>query len=189
MMLKVARHRSRGRGLIARLFRRGLRQEGSATIEFVIVFPVFIVMFLNVFEIGLYMTEDVMLNHGVNVAVRALRLSAGDSTITHVDVRKKICDNALVLEDCNNRLKIELVQIDPDTWTMPDPNADCIDTNSDVTPVVNFSTGNDGSIMFLRACLLADPFFPGTGLAAAMPKDDAGYYQLIATSAFANEPS
>lgn len=178
-----------GAALMTGLRRLLRREDGTATIEFVIVFPVFITMFLSVFEIGLLMTQDVMLNRGLNVAVRALRLSSGDSTITHDDVKEMICDNSLILKDCTDRLQLEMVQIDTSTWAMPDSTADCIDTESDIEPVVTFSTGAEGSIMFIRACLLVDPFFPGSALASQLTTDGAGYYQMTATSAFANEPS
>jgi len=42
--------------------------------------------------------------------------------------------------------------------------------------------------MLMRLCAVVDPAFPGIGVGRSMPKDASGGYQIIATTAFVNEP-
>ncbi|MEM6972736.1 MAG: hypothetical protein AAF577_08015 [Pseudomonadota bacterium] len=42
--------------------------------------------------------------------------------------------------------------------------------------------------MFVRACLLIDPFFPGSAIAADLARDSTGALAITATTAFMNEP-
>lgn len=168
------------------LFRR--RQDGSVTVEFAIVFPVFITIFLSVFEGGLLMSKLVMLDRGLDVTVRAIRLAPGDTAITADAVKEMICENALILQDCAASIQIEMVVIPADTWTMPSANADCIDRTSEITPAVTFANGDENDIMFIRACVVVDPMFPTSGLGLALTKDESGGVRILASSAFAIEP-
>ena len=52
----------------------------------------------------------------------------------------------------------------------------------------SFSQGNRSDILFVRACVIVDPLFPGLGLGLQLPKDASGGFQMIAFSAFVNEP-
>lgn len=162
---------------------------GTSTVEFVLAFPAFMTVFLSVFESGLLMTRQVMLERGLDVTVRAIRTAAPGANITQDTVRQMICDNAGILPDCEDNLLVELVPISTATWTMPDAEAECVDRAEDIEPVVTFDTGGQNQIMFIRACFVVDPFFPTTGLGLALPKDVSGGYHMVATGAFANEPS
>jgi hypothetical protein len=165
------------------------RQDGSATVEFVIVFPIFMVIFMSVFEGGLLMTRLVMLDRGLDITVRAIRLAPSSTNITHESVKDMICANALILQDCEDQIQVEMVVISADTWTMPDASADCIDRTSVIDPVITFSGGEENDIMFIRACVVVDPMFSSSGLGLALSKDDSGGVRILATSAFAIEPS
>jgi len=164
------------------------RQDGTATVEFAIVFPEFIIIFLSVFEGGLLMSKIVMLDRGLDVTVRAIRLAPGDANITVDAVKEMICENALILQDCAATIQIEMTVIPADTWTLPDEKADCIDRTSKIAPVVSFSNGKENDIMFIRACVVVDPMFPTSGLGLALTKDASGGVRILASSAFAIEP-
>ena len=164
-------------------------EDGSATVEFSIVFPVFMVIFLSLFESGLLMSKLVMLDRGVDITVRAIRLAPGSAAITHAAVKTMICENALILQDCEDQIQVEMVVISADSWTMPDASADCIDRTSEIEPVLSFSSGAENDIMFIRACVVVDPMFPTSGLGLALSKDASGGIRILATSAFAIEPS
>lgn len=165
------------------------REDGSVTVEFAIVFPVFMTIFLSVFEGGLLMTKLVMLDRGLDITVRAIRLAPGDSDITHDSVKTMICDNALILQDCEDVIQIEMVVISADSWTMPDTAADCIDRESELEPVISFDNGDENDIMFIRACVVIEPMFATSGLGLALAKDASGGVRILASSAFAIEPS
>lgn len=49
------------------------RQDGSATIEFVILFPGLMMLFLMGFEAGYYMVRNVSLERAVDMTVRDVR--------------------------------------------------------------------------------------------------------------------
>ena len=51
-----------------------------------------------------------------------------------------------------------------------------------------FHPGQRNKLMMVRACAVFDPWFPGVGLGAQLPKDASGGYRLMATSGFVNEP-
>jgi len=163
------------------------RQDGTATIEFVILFPVFMALFVSVFESGLMMTKLVMLDRGLDITVRAIRLAPGSTAITHDAVRKMICDNIGIVSNCEQGLKVEMSQIDPSNWVAPTRQADCLDRSSAIAPVVSFQSGGDGALMFIRACLVVDPMFRNMGLGLILTKDPSGGVRLVASSAFANE--
>ena len=85
------------------------REEGSATIEMVILFPVFMVLFVSSFELGTVMLRQTMLDRSVDMTVRELRLNLvefePDPTLTptqqlnvfHDLLRKRICDRTLIV--------------------------------------------------------------------------------------------
>jgi len=50
------------------------KEDGNATIEFAILFPAFIMIFLSAFESGLLMTRQVLLDRAVDLTVRDIRL-------------------------------------------------------------------------------------------------------------------
>jgi len=167
-------------------FRR--KEDGSATVEFVIILPFFMVMFVSVFESGLIMTKQMMLERALDITVRAIRLSPQNANITHDTVRQMICDNALIFNDCVNSLQVELAPVSSMTWVMPPREADCIDRDSELDPVLSFNPGLQSDVMFVRACMVVDPMYPNMGLGFILTKDPSGGVRLISSSAFAIEP-
>ena len=67
-------------------FRRN--EDGSSSIEFVIVFPVIMWFVLTIFEMGLIATRMVMLEHGLDMAAREIRL--GSPAVATHDVFRRI---------------------------------------------------------------------------------------------------
>ena len=135
------------------------------------------------------MTKLVMLDRGLDITVRAIRLAPGSSLITHDAVKTMVCNHSLILQDCEDQIQIEMVVIPAATWAMPDASGDCIDRDSEIEPVVTFTTGDENDIMFIRVCVVVDPMFPTSGLGLALTKDTSGGVRILATSAFAIEPS
>jgi len=179
---------------LARIRRRASRmgrdESGYSTVEFVIIFPLFLAMFLASFESGYMMLRNVMLERSVDLAVRDLRL--GDPTPPTVDqFRQEICDNAYYIGDCNNRVMVELRPINPTTWgPLPGP-ATCTNI-ADPTSIQppTYLTGGNNELMIVRVCALVEPIFPTTGLGLALRRvPDRPEYALIVTTAYVNEPS
>jgi len=159
---------------------------GNATVEFVIVAPAVLYVIFTIAEAGVIMTRSAMLDRGMSVAVRDLRLGLTPG-VTHDAIKGKICDAAFLLGDCRDVLLLELVPI-PNIAAFPGNAVSCVDRTSELEPVTTFNPGARSEIMLVRACLVVDPLFPGVGLGAMLPRDASGGYAILSQSAFMNEP-
>ena len=175
------------RNMAQRFKGRLTREDGNATIEFVFLFPALITLFLMVVEAGVIMTRGVMLDRGVDISMRLLRLGAL-VPMDHDTLKTEICNNAMIIPDCLNSVLIELRPIDKTTWTPLSGATTCIDRTEEIDPVLEFTAGVANEMMLVRVCAVYDPFFPTTGLAAQMQLDASGAYHLVAMSAYVNEP-
>ena len=160
-------------------------EEGTATIEFVMFFPVFLTVFMSAFESGLLMTRQVMLERAIDVSVRELRLGWKP---THDELKARICDVASVFPDCLDVVMLELRPVDTTTWSPLNTNITCVERDAAIQPVTTFVQGAQNEMMLVRACAVFDPVFPLTGLGLNLAVDASGGYQLAASSAFVNEP-
>lgn len=163
------------------------REDGSATIEFTLFFPLMMFLFLSSIEVGVYLMRAVLLERAVDINVRTLRLGSL-SPATSDELRRRICNDALVLRDCTSSLTIELVPISTTAWSFPAQHYTCVNRDSDIDPVVDFQFGTKNELMLVRACMVTDPFFGTTPLVLDMPLDATGGYALAAASTFVNEP-
>lgn len=169
-----------------RRFRKS--EDGTATIEFVLVFPAFMILFVSAFESGLMMTRHVMLERGLDMAVREVRINTG-APFTHTQIKTMICNSAGIIPDCMDQLKLEMRPIDPRSWSNIPRQADCVNVAEPYEPPRNFILGGDNQIMILRACALFSPIFPATGLGFQMPRKSGDFYAMVSTSAFVMEPA
>lgn len=165
------------------------RPDGSATIEFVILFPLFMGIFLASFELGILQLRHTMLERGLDQAVRTVRLSSG-AIPDHDTIRMQICDGTVLVPDCVSNLKLEMIRLDPWSSFAALPPADCIDRAVPFAPVRSWVDEGPNDIVLLRACILFDPFFPTTGIGYRLTQDfDAGgAYALTAKNVFVVEP-
>ena len=173
---------------LLKFWRRSKAEDGNATVEFVFVVPVFLLLFVSIFELGMATVRMTVLEHGMDKAMRDVRLGTGTS-FNRDQIRDKICGYAGMLKDCNENLLMEMVVIDRDTFDLPPVRATCINQNEEGLPVTQFSNGSDSDLMFIRACYVIDPLYPTFGLGAMLKTDPAGNMQLVASSIFAQEPS
>ncbi len=169
---------------IRRLFRR---DDGSATIEFAILFPVFITIFGSAYEAGLISTRMTMLERGTDVAVRDLRLG-NDNVDTFDELKARICNVSGVIPDCMGALHVELTPVSTEDWDMRQGGSDCIDRDEDITPVVSFTQGGSNELMLVRVCAVVEPMSPISLLGLRLPRVNQSDYALIATAVFVNEP-
>ena len=160
--------------------------SGNAAMEFVILFPFLMFMLFSIAEAGVLMTRTVMLERGLDIAVRDLRIGATPG-VTHDIIKGRICDAAFLLGACEEVVLLELAPL-TDITQFPTGEARCVDRTSDVDPMISFDPGARSEIMIIRACLVVDPIFPGMGLGAMLPVDASGGYSIVMQSAFMNEP-
>ncbi|TNF59631.1 MAG: pilus assembly protein [Rhodobacteraceae bacterium] len=177
MIRKVSRH----------LRRFSRREDGSATVEFSILFLPMFTFLLSAVEIGMIHIHHSMLERAVDMTVRDIRLGTGTAP-QHDQIRQTICDRAGFIDDCSGSVRIEMVLMDPFNWTNPPTDADCIDQSQTIAPVRSFTNGASNQLMFMRVCATFDPVFPTIGMGKNLIKDGAGKYALISTAAFVQEP-
>ncbi|MGY3437423.1 MULTISPECIES: TadE/TadG family type IV pilus assembly protein [unclassified Marinovum] len=169
--------------------RRFAREEAGSveTISFAIWMPLLIFTLLTSLEVGAYTARATMLERSLDQTVRSIRLGTG-SAPQHDEIKEMICERAVILSDCATNLRLEMVQRDPRNWDALPGSADCVDASLEVAPVRAFEAGQSNELMVLRACAKISPIFPITWFAAAVQKDGAGDYSLIAATSFVQEP-
>ncbi|MEL7173502.1 MAG: TadE/TadG family type IV pilus assembly protein [Pseudomonadota bacterium] len=173
---------------LRRALRRFKRDDrGSSSVEFVVVFPLLFFVIAAIFEVGVLATRTVLLERALDVAARDLRLG-NDPFVSHDTFKTTVCGHAPLLFSCDNDLVIELRELNvADAY--PQNQANCQDSAGAVDPTITFSAGGRNRIMFIRACLVVRPIFPGIGVGLQMPKDAGGGYQIVSYTAFMNEPA
>lgn len=172
-------------------------ETGTATIEFLFVIPITMLLFMGSFESSLFMIRHVMLERSVDIVVRDIRLGNFDG-LTHAELKEVICEtSALVnsVETCVRSMRIWMQPIDSANFAMVAPPRFCEDkTGGAISPLLDptgseFAFGADNEIMLMRICLKEEPLFPTSVLGATMIKDEVdGNYAMITTTVFVNEP-
>ena len=166
-------------------------ETGAATVEFVVVFPIFLLVFLSCFEASLLLTRQLMLERAIDVVMRDVRLSTG-VVYPHWQLRRDVCERATILPDCDRNLVLEITQVDRTTYDMPSVLSPCVDR---ATSVQAYSTdtlitqGNQNDLMLVRACFVVDPVFPGAGLGLELVRGQDDGTRMVAASAFVQEPA
>jgi len=178
--------------MIGRSWRRMMgREDGNATIEFAILFPAFMLVFMSIFEIGMLMTRYMMFDRALDVAVREVRISE-TRAFTQDQVKALLCSQTVILRNhCLDDVTLEMVRIDEDDqdWDFPTGSTPCRNYAEDVIPATAFETGEANDVMFVRACMSIEPFFPTAALGEYLTRDSSGRLNMIAMSAFSVEPN
>lgn len=164
------------------------RENATATMEFVITFPIIMMLFIAVFETSMIMTRQVMMERTLDQAVRILRLANG-LTVTSADIRTAICDNTSLLPDCDSLLTIDLRVVPRATYAVPSDQDMCIErADASATLDNTFNPGSDNQLMMVRACMIVDRLLPFSGFGLNLTRDDSGGLHMMAASVFVNEP-
>ncbi|GHA42004.1 hypothetical protein GCM10008927_03070 [Amylibacter ulvae] len=169
------------------------KEEGTSTLEFIFIFPLFFFMFALAIEGGWFTAQKVFLERAVDISVRNLRLGKirGTAEKDAYDVLKdEICEHAGIVNDCANSMKLEMYQLSPDeSFTLG--TRDCVERkpeDPDAVPTRTFTMGNFGDVMFVRACIVVDPLFSVTPITPAFELDNSGGFFLSTYTAYAVEP-
>ncbi|EAQ01943.1 hypothetical protein OB2597_00960 [Pseudooceanicola batsensis HTCC2597] len=163
-------------------------ETGAVVADFAIMLPVFTMFMLSSVEMGLMTFRQTMLERGLDMAVRDLRLGFEENP-THASIKEATCSYAGFLPDCSTGLRLEMQPVDLRDYTALPSDADCVDRSEEVQPVRRFVNGGSNQLMVLRACIKIAPIFPTVGLGKQVAKDGNGDIALFSTSAFVNEPS
>ncbi|MBW4972769.1 pilus assembly protein [Roseovarius mucosus] len=170
-------------------FLRRFRQDdtGTASLEFVLVAPFFIGIMIFSIEMGFVTMRATLLERGLDMAVREVRLGTGTAP-QHDDIKQIICTNAIMINDCENNLRLEMRPADIRNFNGLDAEADCTDQAEPAKPVREFVPGQQNALMLLRACLKFRPLFPAGMLGSRLVPDGDSQASLVATTAFVQEP-
>lgn len=162
-------------------------ESGTASLEFVLVAPFFLGLMMFSIEMGFLTMRATVLERGLDIAVREVRLGTGTAP-QHDDIKRIICDNTVIVSDCENNLRLEMSPADIRNFSALDETADCTDQAEPAKPVRQFVPGQQNELMLLRACLRYNPLFPQQILGSRLVNDSNGQASLIATTAFVQEP-
>lgn len=174
-------------GILNRLTRFHRDEAGNATIEFVIMFPLFISLTLAAVEMGITTIRQATLERAVDLTVRDIRLGTGTAP-QHDEIKDLICERTPMIPNCGTSLRLEMIRIEPNAFSPPPATPDCTDKSEEVSPVRAFRHGMDNELMILRACAKFKPIFPLSGIGYKLDKDNAGETALTVTTAFVQEP-
>ena len=175
-------------GALKRLRQRLRREDGTASMEFVLVVPLFITIFMASFESGLMMVRSILLDQSVDMTMRELRL--GHYPMVDQDtLRTEICSRTIIFANCEDNMLIELERIDTVAWNIPGTPTQCINRDEVIEPVVALQIGQQNDVMLVRICVIEDAIFPTTGIGLGLSTDSQGGYALISRSAFVIEPT
>jgi len=165
--------------------------------EFVILFPVVITLFIAAFETGMILSRQVLLERSLDEAVRLLRLVrtitdpvTGDPRpLTAADIQQAICDNTRAIPNCETVLVVQLSVIDEATYDIPTPDVVCVNREElEVQPANSFVQGVDNDLVLIRTCAVIDRLLPFSGFGLNLVRDDTGGMHMVASSVFVNEP-
>lgn len=162
-------------------------ESGNASVEFVLVVPIFLALMIMSIELGYVTLRHTMLERGLDIAVRDIRLSTG-SAPQHGAIKQTICDEAMIIPNCTNNLRLEMISTDPRNFTGIDPVPDCVDVSQPAKPLRAFENGQSNELMILRACAIYNPIFPDDMLGAKLVKASNGQPAAVSMSAFVQEP-
>lgn len=172
-----------------RRFNRRVRQDedGVVSMEFIIWAPMFFVVFLASVETGFFLVKHVMLERGMDHAMRDVRLG---NAANRDDIKQTVCARALIIPDCESLLTIEMRPVNTNNWSLPlNPGVACIESDETIARPV-FNPGTENEMVMVRACAIVRPIFPNTWFALKLTeaKGRRGYW-LVSSSVFVNEPS
>jgi|GEM_PF-130860 len=198
------------RGLISRLRRFRRDENGSPTIEFVILFPIYIYMLCTAWEIGLYLFRQIMLERGLDLTVRELRINDYEdkwgNSASFAEIKSGICANTPSIGNCESVLNLATDDIDnlrTPNWGQVTKGAVCANRSKpppDDFGTPRWNTGGENHVVVISACWIYDPMFPTFGIAAEAPIEAIrdtkmvdgvavkGGIGVTAVSAFAIEP-
>lgn len=164
------------------------REDGTVAMEFVLVIPLLMAVFMASFESGLLMVRAIMLEQSVDMTMRELRLGHYP-LVTHATLKAEICSRTVIFPNCDSQIMIEMRRVSTATWVLPRAPITCVDHEEVIQPVTALQIGQQNDMMVVRVCIAQDAMFPGTGIALDMHLDSRGAYGLVTTTAFVTEPS
>lgn len=170
--------------------RQVLRCESATTsVEFVMVYPIFLLAMLWSVETCIWMMRATSLERGLDIAIREVRIGTQNAMPTYNDLKTIVCDTSgMLTNDCFSDLKLEMQVVNPRAYVGLPAQADCRDHSEPIKPATNFTIGQPNNLMLVRACARIEPVFPMLDVGNAMKRESDGGVALIAVTTFVQEP-
>jgi hypothetical protein len=210
--MNVLTHIKRLKNLTNNRLRRHIADEsGVATVGLMVTLPVFLMVFCWIAESGIMMLRWAMLERGLDMATRELRIEGFPTALATPESRndyylEKICSRMLQKQGCKENLYLDYQAFNVNQSVFFS-NVDCSDTTAVLVrapnplPVVitaesynvwvetenaNFQS-NYGEIVRVQACVIVRPFTPHAFTLPWFEKSKDGV-ALMANTIFIAEP-
>jgi Flp pilus assembly protein TadG len=170
-----------------RLLRRYRRsQSGVTAVEFAIVAPPFLMLLLAIFEVGIMLFSEYVIEHGVGQAARMIRTGEVQlQPMSDAEFKTLVCGRLATYLDCESKLHIDVRAFDDfDKVELSPPLTSEGELSSDVTNN-NFQPGAPLEVVVVRVYYEWALFAPGMTYMSNM---SGGRRLLAAGAAFRNEP-
>jgi hypothetical protein len=170
--------------------RRFRKEDAGAlySLEFLVLLPALTFPLLFGVELTTHSNRQFQLDRGLEVTTREIRLNTG-FTFTHEQIKGAICANSGGLAECDSRLRLEMVPMDPRNYAGLPRVADCVNVAQPVNPVRGWSLGQQHQLMVMRACYKYDPFSASFGMGNLFATDNTDELgTMVSMSAFVQEP-
>ena len=138
-------------------------------------------LFIAAFETSMLLTRQVMLERALDQSVRHLRLTTGLS-VTHDAIRENLCENTVVLNNCDRVPGARPAPDRQDSYVLPDYHTMCLSEDGEVHPANRFNPGGQNELMLIRACARVNRILPISGLGLQLTRDDAGAIHVTAAT-------
>ena len=162
-------------------------ESGNATIEFVMVVPIFFLMFASSMESGIHSIRQVLLDRALDMTVRDVRVGFLPNP-THDELTERMCEYALIIPSCAQDVRLEMIVADPRAWVSIPNAVSCRDREEENPPEITLQNGANNELMILRACVLFDPVLPGGGIGRKIEGTKGTGYAITSTLAYVLEP-
>ena len=179
----MTRQRPRRSRCVLRRYRKS--ESGVTAIEFAIVAPPFLALMLAIFEVGIMLFSEYVIQHGVSIAARMIRTGeVQTANMTVSEFKALVCGKLAGYLDCDTNLKVDVRKFaDFDTVSLPPP----LDANGDFSAQIGgtYEPGDPYEVVVVRVYYAWSLFTPGLTL---MDNMSDGRRLLAAGAAFRNEP-
>ena len=168
-------------------FRRS--EDGTSSVEFVILMPLVFAIFVAALESGLMMVRWTSIDRASDMVIRQLRLGQLANPTARL-LREEICQRTYMIENCFQNTVVEIREIDRATFAMPAAEEPCVTRDDQIiVPVTTITPGQQNDLMLIRVCVTVDALFPTSVYALPIDYDAQGGYALAVASLNVNAPS
>jgi Flp pilus assembly protein TadG len=170
-------------GLLKR-FRRS--QGGMTAIEFAFVGGPFLYLLCVIFETGLMLFSEYVIENGIADAARMIRTGQVQAQgMSAADFKTAVCGRLSTFLDCTNNLHVDVRRFTAFADIALPPSIKDGELTPDVTSGASFQPGQPMEVVVVRAYYEWKLFLPGLSQLANL---SGGRRLLTAGAAFRNEP-